>query len=49
MALTKIRLGDYIERSTVNNKDWQYGTELIVGVNNQGVFTVLKGNTEDVD
>ena len=49
MALTKIRLGDYIECSTVNNKDLQYGTELIVGVNNQGVFTVPKGNTEGVD
>lgn len=49
MALTKIRLGDYIERSTVNNKDLQYGTDLIVGVNSQGVFTVPKGNTEGVD
>lgn len=49
MALTKIRLGDYIERSTVNNKDLQYGTELIAGVNSQGVFTVPKGNTEGVD
>lgn len=49
MGLTNIRLGDYIERSTVNNKDLKYGTELIVGVNNQGVFTVPKGNTEGVD
>lgn len=40
MALTNIRLGDYIERSTINNKDLQYGTDLIVGVNSQGVFTV---------
>lgn len=49
MALTNIRLGDYIERSTINNKDLQYGTDLIVGVNSQGVFTVPKGNTEGVD
>lgn len=49
MALTNIRLGDYIERSTVNNKDLKYGTDLIVGVNSQGVFTVPKGNTDGVD
>ena len=49
MALTKIRLGDYIVRSTVNNKDLKYGTELIAGVNNQGVFTTPKGNTDGVD
>lgn len=49
MALTKIRLGDYIERSTINNRDLKYGTDLIAGVNNQGVFTVPKGNTEGVD
>ena len=44
-----IRLGDFIERSTINNKDEKYGTELIVGVNNEGVFTSPKGNTEGVD
>lgn len=49
MGLTNIRLGDYIERSTINNKDLQYGIELIAGVNNQGVFTAPKGNTEGVD
>lgn len=49
MALIKIRLGDYIERSTVNNKDLKYGTELIAGVNNQGTFTVPKGNSEGVN
>lgn len=32
MGLTNIRLGDYIERSTQNNKDLEYGTDLIVGV-----------------
>ena len=35
MGLTKIRLGDYIERSAINNKDLKYGTDLIVGVNSQ--------------
>ncbi len=49
MALNKIRLGDYIERSTVNNKDLKYGIDLITGVNNQGIFTVPKGNPEGVD
>lgn len=49
MGLTKIRLGDYIERSTINNKDLKYGTDLIVGVNSQGVFARPKGNTDGVD
>lgn len=49
MRLVNIRLGDYIERSTINNKDLHYGAELIAGVNNQGVFTVPKGNTDGVD
>lgn len=49
MGLTKIRLGDYIERSTSNNKDLEYGTELIVGVNSQGTFSQPKGNTDGVD
>lgn len=49
MGLTKIRLGDYIERSTVNNSDLKYGIDFIAGVNNQGVFTEPKGNTEGVD
>ena len=49
MELTNIRIGDYIERSTINNKDLKYGTDLIVGVNSQGVFTVPKGNTDGVD
>lgn len=49
MALTNIRLGDYIERSTANNKDLTYGNEYIVGVNSQGVFTTPKGNTDGVD
>lgn len=49
MALTKIRLGDYIERSTSNNKDLKYGTELITGVTNEGIFTSPKGNPAGVD
>lgn len=49
MGLTNIRLGDYIERSTVNNRELKHGTELIVGVNNQGIFDNPKGNTEGVD
>ena len=49
MGLTKIRLGDYIERSTENNSDLKYGTELITGVNSQGIFSFPKGNTEGVD
>lgn len=49
MALTNIRLGDYIERSTVNNSDLKYGTELIEGVNSTGVFAPPKGNTDGVD
>ena len=49
MAYTNIRLGDYIERSTANNKDLIYGNEYIVGVNSQGVFTAPKGNIDGVD
>lgn len=49
MGLTNIHLGDYIERSTINNKNLEYGTDLIVGVNSQGVFTKPKGSTNGVD
>ncbi len=49
MGLTNIRLGDYIDRSTINNKDLKYGMDLIVGVNSQGVFTPPKGNTDGVN
>lgn len=49
MGLTKIRLGNYIRRSTVNNKNLQYGEDLIVGVNNTGVFTTPKGSTNGVN
>lgn len=49
MALNKIRLGDYIERSTINNHDLKYGVELIEGVTSQGIFDKPKGNPLDVD
>mgnify|MGYP006876720753 FL=1 len=48
MGLTNIRLGDYIERSTKNNKDLKYGSDLIAGVSSQGVFTIPKGNIDGV-
>lgn len=49
MALTKIRLGDYITPSTINNRDLKYKKELIEGVTNGGVFSAPKGNPLDVD
>lgn len=49
MALTKIRLGDYIVRSTENNHDLKYGTDLITGVTSQGIFAEPRGTTLDVD
>lgn len=44
-----VRLGDYIIRSTFNNRDEIYGNELIEGVTNEGVFSTPKGNPMDVD
>lgn len=49
MALRNIRLGDYIKRSTLNNRDEKYGIDLIAGVTNEGVFSTPKGNPMDVD
>lgn len=49
MGLTKIRLGDYITRSTKNNHDLTYGADLIAGVTNEGVFSAPKGSTLDID
>ncbi len=49
MALARIRLGDYIVRSTKNNSDESYGIEYIAGVNSKGVFDVPKGNNEGVN
>ena len=45
----RVRLGDYIQRSTENNRDLKYGAELIEGVTNEGVFATPKGNPLDVD
>ena len=49
MGLSKIRLGDYIIRSTQNNRDLKYGVELISGVTSQGVFAIPKGEPIDVN
>lgn len=49
MALSKIRLGDYIVRSTKNNRELKYGADLISGVTSQGVFAVPKGDPLDVN
>lgn len=47
--LEKIRLGDYIERFTDNNKELKYGFDLIEGVTSEGVFSSPKGNPEEVN
>ena len=39
-----VRLGDYIERSMVNNNNLQYGVVLIEGVNSSGEFCPPKPN-----
>lgn len=44
-----VRLGDYIERSMINNSDLKYGSELIEGVNSSGVFCTSKANTIDIN
>lgn len=44
-----VRLGDYIERSMVNNSDLKYGPELIEGVNSDGVFCKSRANTIDIN
>ena len=49
MGLNRIRLGDYITRSTTNNHDLQYGMDLITGVTNEGIFTNPKGDPIEVD
>ena len=45
----RVRLGDYIRRSTVNNKDLKYGVDLIQGVTNEGKFSIPKGSTLEID
>ena len=47
--IPRVRLGDYIRRSTKNNRDLKYGVELIEGVTNEGVFSSPKGDPLDVD
>ncbi len=47
--MRKVRLGDYIEQSTKNNRQEQYGTDLIVGVNSKGEFSEPKGNVTGVN
>lgn len=50
MGLTKrYRLGNYIARSTKNNHDLTYGTDLIVGVTSEGKFSEPKGNVDGVN
>ncbi len=44
-----VRLGDYIKRSMVNNKNLQYGVELIEGVNSNGEFCPPKANTVGIN
>lgn len=46
---TWVRLGDYIKRSMVNNKNLQYGVELIEGVNSNGEFCPPKANTVGIN
>ena len=49
MSLNKYRLGDFIERSTANNRKLKYKEDLIVGVTSDGVFSAPKGNVNGVD
>lgn len=49
MGLNKYRLGDFIERSTANNRSLKYKEDLIVGVTSDGVFSTPKGNVNGVD
>ena len=44
-----VRLGDYIERSMVNNSDLKYGTEFIEGVNSNGEFCKTKADLLDIN
>lgn len=44
-----VRLGEYIERSMVNNSDLKYGPELIEGVNSSGEFCKTKADLLDIN
>ena len=49
MRLKRYRLGDFIERSTANNRCLKYKEDLIVGVTSDGVFSTPKGSVNGVD
>lgn len=49
LSVPRVKLGDFIIRSTVNNKDLRYGVDLIRGVSNEGMFTSPKGSTLDIN
>ena len=49
MMLKKYKLGEFIERSTANNRNLKYKEDLIVGVTSDGVFSAPKGNVNGVD
>ena len=49
MGLNRIRLRDFITRSTTNNRNLQYGLDLITGVTSEGVFANPKGDPIEVD
>lgn len=44
-----VRLGDYIDRSMVNNSDLKYGSEHIEGVTSKGEFAPTKAQTIDIN
>lgn len=45
----RVRLGDYIERSMVNNSKLEYGVEYIEGVNNNGTFCKTRANLDGIN
>lgn len=49
MGLNKVRLGDFIEVSTANNKTFRYGSDLIRGVTTEGFLRNPKGDVRSVD
>lgn len=49
MGLNKVRLGEFIEVSTVNNRALEYGSDLIRGVTTEGLLRDPKGDVRSVD
>lgn len=49
MGLRKVKLGDYIVCSTINNRSLLYGSEMIRGVNTKGIMALPKGDVSNVD